>query len=172
LRSVPFLFVLTAAGLMALACRGSSATPAPAPETGPGDIAIETVLQRSVPGQPGGEIREAARDEAAWKALWDRLREGENGVLPAEPPAIDFSRDMVIAAAMPNQPCVSKVTIRGVARSGGELVVDLLEAPPLRQLRLFRLRAAAPRRPSGPVGGSRTLHRRAGPDPVRSLTRR
>jgi hypothetical protein len=128
-RAFPY-FAIAAAGLLALACRGSSATPAPAPETGPGDLAIETVLQRSVPGQAGGEVREAARDAAAWKALWDRLREGESGVLPAEPPAVDFSRDMVIAAAMPNQPCVSKVTIRGVARSGGELVVDLLEAPP------------------------------------------
>ena len=129
MRAFPF-FAVTAAGLLALACRGSSAAPAPAPKTPSGGVAIETVLQRSVPGQAGGEIRDVARDEAAWKALWDRLREGGGEVLPAEPPAVDFSRDMVIAAAMPNQPCVSKVTIRGVAQGQGELVVDLLEAPP------------------------------------------
>lgn len=91
---------------------------------------IETVLQRSVPSQPGEQLRDVARDAAAWKALWDRLRQGDNGILPAEPPAVDFTRDMVIVAAMPNQACVSKVTIRGVTPSGGGLVVDLLEAPP------------------------------------------
>jgi hypothetical protein len=127
LASLIVTFAWTAAGL-ALACSGSSA--APKPPGGDGAIPFETLLQRSIPGQPGGQIREAARDEAAWKALWDRLREGENGILPADPPAVDFTRDMVIVAAMPNQPCVSKVTIRKVTRTGGALIVDLLEAPP------------------------------------------
>jgi hypothetical protein len=126
-RSFP-RFAWAAAGLLVLACRGS-ATPDPNPGTAPAEIVLETTLQRSIPGQGGGEIREVARDEAAWKTLWDRLREG-GGVLPADPPAVDFTKSMVIAAAMPTQPCVSKVTIRGVRRSGGELVVDLLEAPP------------------------------------------
>ena len=125
MRSFPH-FALAAAGLLTLACRGAAT---PDPRTPPAEIALETILQRSIPGQGGGEIREVARDEAAWKTLWDRLREG-GGVLPAEPPAVDFKKDMVIAAAMPTQPCVSKVTVRSVRRSGGELVVDLLEAPP------------------------------------------
>lgn len=135
MRSFPF-FVLTAmaaAGLLALACQGSSANPGPAAPKAAGEDAVagfETILQRSIPGQAGGEIRGVARDEAAWKALWDRLREGETGVLPADPPAVDFSRGMVIVAAMPTQGCVAKVTIRGIARSGDGLVVDLLEAPP------------------------------------------
>ncbi|HKI00980.1 MAG TPA: hypothetical protein VKK31_03270 [Thermoanaerobaculia bacterium] len=123
---------MAAAGLLVLACRGSSANPGPAaPKAAGGDaVTFETLLQRSIPGQAGGEIRDVARDEAAWKALWDRLREGERGILPAEPPAVDFSRDMVIVAAMPTQGCVAKVTIRGIAQSGGGLLVDLLEAPP------------------------------------------
>jgi hypothetical protein len=120
-------FAWTAAGL-ALACSGSSA--APKPPGGDGGVIFETLLQRSIPGQPGDRIQEAARDQAAWKALWDRLREGENGILPADPPPVDFTHDMVIVAAMPNQPCVSKVTIRKVTRTGGTLIVDLLEAPP------------------------------------------
>lgn len=128
MRSFP-RFALAAAGLLILACRGS-ATPDPNPGTAPAEIAIETILQRSIPGQGGGEIREVARDEAAWKTLWGHLREGGGDVLPAEPPAVDFKQDMVIAAAMPTQSCVSKVTVRSVRRSGGELVVDLLEAPP------------------------------------------
>ena len=128
MRSFPH-FALVAAGLLVLACRGS-ATPEPTPGTAPAAIVLETVLQRSLPGQAGGEIREVARDEASWKALWDRLREGGGDVLPTEPPAIDFKKDMVLAAAMPTQSCVSKVTLRGIVRSGGELVVNLLEAPP------------------------------------------
>jgi hypothetical protein len=64
----------------------------------------------------------------AWKALWDELREGSS--LAAEPPAVDFEREMVIAAAMETQSCVSKVTIRAVTQTTDGLVVDLLEAPP------------------------------------------
>src|SRR5262245_2941205 len=97
--------------LAALACNGSTNTPtAPGPGTA---VAFETVLQRSIPGQTGGQIREVARDEASWTALWNRLRQGggEN-ILPAQPPQVDFSRDMVIAAALETQSCVSKVTIR------------------------------------------------------------
>lgn len=91
---------------------------------------IETLLQRSVPSQPGDQLRDVARDEAAWKDLWNRLRERDNGILPAEPPAVDFTQDMVIVAAMPMQSCVSKVTIRKVTQSAEGLEVDLLEAPP------------------------------------------
>ena len=93
-------------------------------------MTLETILQRSVPSQPGDQLRGVARDEAAWKDLWDRLRANDGGILPAEPPAVDFTRDMVIVAAMPTQSCVAKVTLRGVTQTGGELVVDLLEAPP------------------------------------------
>ncbi len=124
-----FLVVL---GFLALACNGSTRAESNSPTApGPGNVAFETILQRSIPAQSGGEIREVARDEAAWKALWSRLRQGGGeGFLPAEPPAVDFSRDMVIAAALETQSCVSKVTIRGIAEGHGELVVDLLEAPP------------------------------------------
>jgi hypothetical protein len=91
-------------------------------------VPFETVLQTSVPGQAGSERREAVRDAATWAALWAELREGSG--LPAEPPAVDFSRDMVIAAAMATQSCVSKVTIRSITRSSDGLAVDLLEEPP------------------------------------------
>ena len=126
----PYTPVLVLAGLLALACNGSAGTESPT-APGPGNVAFETILQRSIPSQSGGEIREVARDEAAWTALWGRLRQGGGaGFLPAEPPAVDFSQDMVIAAAMETQSCVSKVTIRNIAQGRGELVVDLLEAPP------------------------------------------
>ncbi len=118
-------FALAAAVLLSLACNGYVGWDPP------GNVALETILQRSIPAQSGGQVREVARDEASWAALWSRLRQGGGqGALPDQPPAVDFSRDMVIAAAMETQSCVSKVTIRGVVRGRGELVVDLLEAPP------------------------------------------
>jgi hypothetical protein len=44
--------------------------------------------------------------------------------------AVDFERKMVLAAAMPTQGCISRVTIRGVTAGEDGLVVDLLERPP------------------------------------------
>jgi hypothetical protein len=120
------VLTLTAALLAAAASCDESGNP-----TGPGPepVAFETIVQRSLPGQAGGTIREAARDQAAWDALWARLRQGD-GTLPEQPPAVDFPSEMVIVAAMETQACVSKVTIRSIVRARGELVVDLLEAPP------------------------------------------
>lgn len=126
MRRPRLLFVL--AGFLALACNGSR--PGPTLPAGPGPVAFETLIQRSIPGQSGGEVREAARDAAAWASLWSRLREGAGDILPEEPPAVDFDREMVIAAAMPTQGCVSRVTLQGISQRRGELVVDLLEAPP------------------------------------------
>ncbi len=94
-------------------------------------MTLETLVQQSIPGQGGGTVREVVRDQAAWAALWAKLREGS--ALPETPPAVDFSRDMVIAAAMETQSCVSRVTIRSATppiAPGGELVIDVLEAPP------------------------------------------
>jgi hypothetical protein len=119
--------------VLALACTGgNSGASAPLPtESAPESLAVETILQRSIPGQSGDTIREAARDEAAWTTLWARLRAGGGeGFLPPQPPTVDFSRDMVIVAAMDTQSCVSRVTVRNVTPARGELVVDLLEAPP------------------------------------------
>jgi hypothetical protein len=67
-RSFP-RFAFAAAGLLTLACRGS-ASPEPTPGTGtaPAEIILETILQRSIPGQGGREICEVARDEASWAA--------------------------------------------------------------------------------------------------------
>jgi hypothetical protein len=125
------IFVTVA--LLALACAGSAEPPRgrrPAPPA-PSSAALETIVQRSVPGQSGGEIRQVARDEASWRALWAELRQGASAdLLPEEPPAVDFSRDMVVVAAMPTQSCVSQVTVRSVVRGRGGLVVNLLEAPP------------------------------------------
>lgn len=116
----------------------------------PESTELTTIVQRSIPGGRGGTVREVIRDQTAFNAIWKELG------LPDSPPAVDFDQEMVIAAAMETQPCVSRVTIRSAAEAGGELVVDLLEAPPApncvcitseRPLHIIRLRkvAAPPR---------------------------
>lgn len=136
--------------LLAAACSNGSIHGSTPEAAAAASLPIETLLQQSNPGQSGPARREVIRDDAAWRAVWAELREGS--ALPAEPPAVDFARDMVILAAMETQGCVSRVTIRGVrdvARQGQELIVDLLEAPPApncvcivseRPLHMIRLR--------------------------------
>jgi hypothetical protein len=137
-------FVLTAAS-----CNGEKTV------TEPGDkstetVELTTVVQQSIPGGSGGTVREVIRDQVALAAMWTQLG------LSGAPPVVDFAQEMVIAAAMETQSCVSKVTIRSAAEQSGELAVDILEAPPApncicitseRPIHVVRLRkvAAPPR---------------------------
>jgi len=120
------LVVLLSGLLLAAAC----SSPAPARDSAPAAAVLpfETLLQRSIPGQSGPSRREVIHDQEAWQKAWTEIREGSD--LPAEPPAVDFDRQMVILAALETQSCVSRVTLRTVTRTAGALVVDLLEAPP------------------------------------------
>jgi len=124
--------VLATALFLGLACAGAAdpQSPRAAAARPARTVAFQTIDQRGVPGQSGGEIRQVARDDASWRALWAQLREGGGDSLPEEPPTVDFSRDMAIVVAMPTQSCVSKVTVQSVVRQGKGAVVTLLEAPP------------------------------------------
>jgi hypothetical protein len=119
-------FALLGGMLMAASCNGAKPASSNAP------LELETLVQQSIPGQGGQTVREVIRDQAAWAAMWAKLREGS--ALPETPPAVDsavdFDQDMVIVAAMETQPCVSKVTVRSAVQTGGELVIGVLEAPP------------------------------------------
>ena len=98
-----------------------------------------------------------ARDAAAWRALWAELRQGASAdLLPEEPPAIDFGREMAVVVAMPTQSCVSRVTVQSVVQEGDGAVVNLLEAPSAPNCRcmvasrpLHAVRLPAWRAPSG-----------------------
>jgi len=111
-----------------LACAGSvrispanRADPAPpAPEP----IAFTTLVQAAVPGQSGAAVQEVVRDDAGYRALWAGLAVAE------APPPVDFSRRMVIAAALPTQGCVAKVTIQGIVRDATGLRIDVVEQYP------------------------------------------
>ena len=111
------------------ACAGAADPPRSAAARPARKVAFQTIDQRGIPGQTGGEIRQVARDESSWRSLWASLREGGGDVLPEEPPAVDFTREMAIVVAMPTQSCVSKVTVQTVIRQGNGAVVNLLEAP-------------------------------------------
>ena len=113
-------FVLTAAS-----CNGEKTVTEPGDKTTEQSvIALTTVVQQSIPGGSGGTVREVIRDQVALAAAWTELG------LPGAPPVVDFGQEMVVVAAMETQACVSKVTIRSASEQGGELVVDILEAPP------------------------------------------
>jgi hypothetical protein len=133
------LFKLTsAATLLALACASAGAAPPgvkkPAGAGTGKPVTFTTVLQRSVPGQSGGEVRAVARDADTWTALWASLRQNGGDSLPPDPPAVNFPREMALVVAMPTQSCVSKVTIQSIdhlgAATNGTLLVTLLEEPP------------------------------------------
>jgi hypothetical protein len=124
--------VLAAASIVlaCAACAGAANPPRSAATPPAKTIDFQTIDQRGLPGQSGGEIRKVARDETSWKALWAELRAGGGETLPETPPEIDFLRETAIVVAMPTQSCVSKVTIQSVVRHGNATVVNLLEAPP------------------------------------------
>ena len=140
---------LAAVVLTAASCDGEKTVTEPK-TTEPSVEALTTVVHRSIPGGRGGTVREVIRDQVALAAAWTDLG------LQGAPPVIDFAQEMVLVAAMETQSCVSKVTIRSAAEQGGELAVDILEAPPApncicitaeRPIHVVRLRkvAAPPR---------------------------
>lgn len=135
-------FACASAGAAPPGVKKPAAAPAGAGPTGTGPagggkgkpVAFTTLVQRSLPGQSGGEVHAVARDADTWTALWASLRQNGGDSLPATPPAVDFPREMALVVAMPTQSCVSKVTIQSIGHLGnptnGTLLVTLLEEPP------------------------------------------
>jgi hypothetical protein len=122
--------VLAVGLFLGLACAGAADPPRSAAARPAKTVSFQTLAQQGIPGQSGDQIRQVARDDASWRALWAQLRAGGGDVLPEEPPAVDFQNEMAIVVAMPTQSCVSKVTIQSVVRQGKGALVTLLEAPP------------------------------------------
>src|SRR6202035_822852 len=111
--------------LSLLACTNGSTSPTEAH----GSVTFTTVIQFAVPGQNGDQLRVVVRDAATWARVWADLQAGSS--LQDTPPAVDFSREMLVVAAMPTQSCVAKVSVRSIVRAGdGSLAVDVLEQPP------------------------------------------
>jgi hypothetical protein len=94
--------------------------PAPAQQ-----VTIRTLGQGAV-SQIQQQRRVVVRTEAEWRRLWTQHAGAE-----AAPPAVDFRRDMVLAAFMGERPTGGfQVQIAGVRRDRGSLLVDVREQQP------------------------------------------
>jgi hypothetical protein len=73
--------------------------------------------------------RETVRDAAAWGGLWARLTARSGPRLPA--PEVDWSREMVLVAAMGQRRSGGyAIRIESVRRAGGELVAEVVQTSP------------------------------------------
>ena len=83
----------------------------------------------SLIGGPQEPARSVVRDEQGWLEFWGILTAA---LVPApDAPAVDFSQDMVIIAAMGSRPSGGyTISVEGVYTSDGELYVDVLERSP------------------------------------------
>jgi hypothetical protein len=73
--------------------------------------------------------RSIIRDEPAWRALWQALFANRSVMPPL--PAIDFTREMVIAVAIGSRPTGGyRVEITAVHAMGGDLYISFRETQP------------------------------------------
>ncbi len=120
------ILAVTLAGV-AWACEAQVPTQLP-PDAEPVEFELVSQLTRPF-GGPNEPARLVIRDQAEWDEYWNAL---PTVVLPTpDPPAFDFSRDMVLIAAMGRRGSGGHViSVEGVYESGGELFVDVLEVSP------------------------------------------
>lgn len=122
--------LLLVAGCLALACANGTTPPN---ETPPGTVtlATEPVEEVAQSAYTGIEDRRRVvfRTQAEWETFW---RELTRNTSPAEPtPEIDFSRRIVIAAAMGLRSSGGfAIEITTVRATGDELLVEVLETSP------------------------------------------
>jgi hypothetical protein len=123
--------------LVALAACGADATLTEA--TPPADGQALTIAHfeitetQAVSGQASDATRQRTviTDAAAWTRFWASLKPDPNANGAA--PAVDFSRDMVIAAAMPVQPSGGfRIAIESVTELSDRLEVQVVERSPAR----------------------------------------
>jgi hypothetical protein len=122
----PVWEVLTATALVLAA--GCAAERSVDGEETSASIPYETLLDETQSGldQP---VSEVVRDEATWVELWERIH---RGVTPRpSPPAVDFSRHMLIAVATGTRPSGGfDITVRSVVVRDATLEVEVLETCP------------------------------------------
>ncbi len=72
---------------------------------------------------------EVVRDQASWSRLWSEIHRGQDPAPPA--PAVDFSKEMLIVAALGTRPTGGfGVKVRSVSTQGDRLEVVVLEPCP------------------------------------------
>jgi hypothetical protein len=113
------------AAALAIACAAGS--PSGGAQAGAA-LAFEPIADESTSGL-GVPLREVVRDEARWALLWEQVYAA---VTPRPPrPAVDFSRQMLIAVAAGTRPTGGfDIAVQAVSGRGNALQVEVLESCP------------------------------------------
>ena len=98
--------------------------------TVPAPLTVTAVATLNAPdGLFDAAAQQVVRDQAAWQALWTPLHVNAS---PAPPlPAVDFTRDMVVVAAMGTKSHGGyKIAITAAAEDAGKVTVEVTETSP------------------------------------------
>jgi hypothetical protein len=107
-------------GLLVAAC-GDSPT-----EPGRGAFSFETLAKNTLAGASGPvHLREVVRDSARFSALWSEVWSGQGPAVPA----VDFRRDMVVAATASGS-CFDDVTIESISLRDSGLEIRISKPLP------------------------------------------
>ena len=130
IRSAPAVLIALVLPLQSCASQDAPTAPAGLPSDAVA-VAVDRVdaIGGSLIGGPQEAARSVVRDQRAWVEFWGLLTAA---LLPApDAPAVDFTQDMVIIAAMGSRASGGyTISVEGVYTSGGELYVDVLERSP------------------------------------------
>ena len=98
--------------------------------TVPAPLTVTAVATLNAPdGLFDAAAQQVVRDQAAWQALWTRLHVNASPA-PALP-AVDFTRDMVVVAAMGTKSHGGyKIAITAAAEDAGKVTVEVTETSP------------------------------------------
>jgi Tfp pilus assembly protein PilV len=98
--------------------------------TVPAPLTVTSVATLNAPdGLFDAAAQQVVRDQAAWQALWTRLHVNASPA-PALP-AVDFTRDMVVVAAMGMKSHGGyKIAITAAAEDAGKVTVEVTETSP------------------------------------------
>ncbi len=122
----------TAVGTLMIAAVPGCKAQVAGPELPPGAVPVEfrSITELTGPiGGPPDPARVTIRDADAWARFWDEL---PKTVSPApQRPTVDFKQEMLMVVAMGRRSSGGHhISIEGVYRHDGRLLVDVLEVSP------------------------------------------
>jgi hypothetical protein len=106
---------------------------APFPDPPPGAVAVQFALideahTTFISGIPDAR-RDVIRTQEEWEAFWDEFQ--ANRLPQTDPPAVDFSTQMVIVATMGTRNTGGyEITVEDMFDDAGTLIVQVLQASP------------------------------------------
>jgi hypothetical protein len=122
-----------AALLVLAALAGGCGTGGSAAEPPMPDLAVDNppVLFASVQSGIAAEQRLVIRDSASWGRFWEEFLLGGPVPFPAQPPQVDFAREMVVVVALGTRERAGyDVRITGYVRAAGVTTISVLATTP------------------------------------------